>query len=226
MNKIVFHGSNNGMIKKFAPIESTQHGKYVYATENFEIAGIFGFKMSSIARTLMFDNFGNLIVCERIKDYMKNNDCPVFIYAMDGKNFEYFDKDNWGNHEVRTTQRVKPKKIIKFDSAVEMLKQFANEGKIKLYFYPEKPEFLPKNDYDLIQNAASIYAMNKKNIDSLDELLLVHPNFKNAIEVIKDTIDSLPENKKRDYVKSIYNFKTQKLLPNIENLIDEEKDIT
>ena len=221
MNKYVFHGSNNGEIKEFIPRESTQKGKYVYATENFEVAGIFGFQMSSIARTLMYDKSGNLVVCERIKNYMQKHDRSVFIYKLDSKPFEYFNEDNWGKNEVRTSQSVKPEEVVKFDSALSMLKQFAKERKIKLYLYPEKPDYLPKNDYDLIKNAAIIYAMNKANEDIFDELLETYPNFKDAVGFVKNKIDSLPESKKQGYAKSIYNAKKQELRPEIESLINQ-----
>lgn len=223
MNKFVYHGSINGEIKEFVPRESTQKGKYVYATESFEVAGIFGFQMSSIARTLMYDKSGNLVVCERIKDFMQKHDRSVFIYKLDSKPFEYFNEDNWGKNEVRTNERVKPEEVVKFDSALSMLKQFAKEGKIKLYLYPEKPDYLPSNDYDLIKNAAVIYAMNNSNACIFDELLEIHSDFKDAVEFVKNKIDLLPESKKQSYARSIYNNKAQKLQPEIEALIKQEE---
>lgn len=81
----IYHGSPNGDIKVFEPRESTQKGAYVYATDKIEIAGVFGFKMSSIEKSLSFCGDKTLIVTERVQGYFKIMTIQsIFINWMEG----------------------------------------------------------------------------------------------------------------------------------------------
>lgn len=225
MEGFVYHGSPKGDIEIFEPRESTQKGAYVYATNRFEIAGIFGFKSSSLERSLCIFNPCDAVVfvTERLKDYFKNNDKPVYIYKLDGKDFDYFDENSWGKNEVRSPKAVKPLEIIKFESGLEMLKQFHKEGKIKLFLYPEKPDYIPENDYDLFSCVAKIYAFNpKRNFNMFDRLKKYHPDFSNACDKLKAKMDKMSEQEMMEYSESLYDWKTHKVSKEVYELMEED----
>ena len=219
----VYHGSPNGDIKVFEPRESTQKGAYVYATDKIEIAGVFGFKMSSIEKSLSFCGDNTLIVTERVQGYFKSHDHPVYIYKLDGRSFDYFDENSWGKHEVRSPEKVVPLEIIKFDSALEMLKQFEQEGKIKLFLYPNRPNFLPSNDFDLFAAVANIYAFYPERTSNVfDRLKRYHPDFAGFCDVIKAKMDKMDDKEKLQYAAGLYDFKTQKCSQEVYDFFKEK----
>lgn len=223
MEGFVYHGSPRGGIEIFKPRESTQKGEFVYATDMFELAGIFGFKMTNLERSICIFSTNTkaplVFVTERMKDYFKNNDKPVFIYKLDGKDFEYFEENSWGKSEVRTSKAVKPLGIIKFESGLEMLKQFDKEGKIKLFLYPEKPNYIPENDYDLFYCVAKIYAFNPSNPRIFKRMKNNYPHFSDACDALKAKMDKMNEREMMGYAESLYDWKTHQVSEEVYGLM-------
>lgn len=226
MEGYVYHGSPNGDIKEFEPRQSTQKGKYVYATKDFVVAGIFGFKMSSLERSIGFSNKENIYkVIERFDKYFQKNDRPVYIYKLDGKDFDFFEDNSWGEHEVRCAKCVKPLEVIKFESGFEMLKQFEREGKIKLFLYPDKPCYLPNDDFDMFRSVAKIYAYNpSRNGLIFNKLSMLHPEFSSVCEKLKAKMDKMDDKDKMSYAESLFDFKTGKASQELYDFFENKQD--
>ncbi len=209
MEGFVYHGSDRGDIKVFRPRQATQKGEFVYATPYFELAGIFGFRAGTINADLRC-KYGKYVVVERSKDYFKNHDKPIYIYKLDAKDFDYFDEDNWGRNEVRSPKETEPLEVTKYDSHLHMLQEFEQQGKVELFLYPEKPDFLPENDCDLIWSMAQIYAMNPERTYIFDQLKEARPDFTEVIDHVKAQMEGMDKTSMVDYANSLYDFKTKK----------------
>ena len=223
-NKFVWHGSPVGDIEVFQPRESTQKGAFVYAAADFEVAAAFGCAMGSLTRDLSFRN-GKINIVERIEGYFTKHDAPIYIYKLPADGFEVFEEDNWKNLEMRCPNQVKPVEVLKFDSFLELYKQLAAEGKIDLYLYPEKPEGVSQNDYDVIQSVVHIYRMNpEKHIGIFDKFAYLYPKFEKIAKYLKDMLPLMTNQQLKDYARSVYDRKTDRLLPELESLLEEENE--
>lgn len=226
MNKFVYHGSPNGDIKIFEPRESTQKGAYVYATESFEIAGIFAVRADSLERDIkFFMNEKRLIVVERVENYFKNTDKTVYIYKFDSSDFSYFNEDNWSKLEVRSNKKVAPIEVVKFDSGIEMLKQFAKEGKIGFYAFAERGKAgVDENDFDMLDHVAKMYSMNPEKSQYVFGMAKTYyPNLKEGINYIEKSIVGKSNAQQREFAKDIYDYCKKKLRDDVAASLEKKE---
>ena len=194
----IYHGSNVGDIKEFKLFESTQEGQYIYATYNYVWACIFGIAQqvgkSPVNRYEIRD--GKTYFIERKQNQIKNNDGPIYVYIFDDNDFKNFNTDNYEGIERRTNIPQKPKKVIKYNSALELLKSFENEGKLELFFYPNKPQnfSIYNGDIDLLYWALGCYLISPKNIIAFDKLILNFPQLAEKAKKLKNLTKTLNKN--------------------------------
>ena len=147
----VYHGSNTPNLKTINKRKSTHMKEWVYATPSKAIATIF---LSKKGGDLYYSLSGNGIdepikLVERKPGMFKEIfNCDGYIYKLDSKNFKS-GLTNWSAEVVSD----KDEEVISseyIENIYEELLKLNQENKIKLYLYPNRPEFIPLDNSDLI----------------------------------------------------------------------------
>jgi len=148
----VYHGSKTKGLKKLKKRSSTHQKEWIYATLSKAIAIIFisnggsdlnydlsgsGTKESPITLTErkagMFDDIFNL---------------SGSLYTLSGKNFQK-GKTGWSAEVVSEFEEdIIAEEYI--ENVLEKLNELSEQGEIKLYRYPNRPDFVPSDNSDLI----------------------------------------------------------------------------
>ena len=70
------------------------------------------------------------------------------IYTLNGKNF-VSGKTNWSAEVVSNFDEIVIHEEY-INNVFEKLKELNNKGELKLYLYPNRPNFIPKDNSDLL----------------------------------------------------------------------------
>lgn len=150
--KNVYHGSTQQGLKTIIKNKSTHGQAWVYATLSKAISTIFiSNKGSNLYYYLSGDGTENnpIILVERKENMFKDIfNVSGSLYTLSGKNF-ISGKTGWSAELVSEyDEDVVHEEYI--DNVFEKLKELNDEGELKLYLYPNRPPFLPKDNSDLI----------------------------------------------------------------------------
>ena len=150
--KNVYHGSTQQGLKTIRKNKSTHGQAWVYATLSKAISTIFiSNKGSNLYYYLSGDGTENnpIILVERKENMFKDIfNVSGSLYTLSGKNF-ISGKTGWSAELVSEyDEDVVHEEYI--DNVFEKLKELNDEGELKLYLYPNRPPFLPKDNSDLI----------------------------------------------------------------------------
>ena len=150
--KYVYHGSYKTKLKVIRPNVSTHMKKWVYATPSFAIATIF---LSNKGNDLYYYLGGSktkeetIILVGRKKDMFKDIfNISGSIYKLNSKNFRENQTD-WSMEVVSD----KDEEIVEeyfIDNVYNELIKLDKQGELKLFFYPNRPNFIPLDNSDLI----------------------------------------------------------------------------
>lgn len=149
MNNYVYHGSSISGLKSLKPSKSTHNKLWVYASKTREAAVIF---ISNKGSDLYYDLSSNndLIELTERKEGMFENIFNVSgsIYYLNPDNF--IDNQTGWSMEVVSDKEVNIIKEEHIDNVYDEIIKLSNEGRIKLYLYPERPDRIPLDNNDLI----------------------------------------------------------------------------
>lgn len=183
----VYHGSKVHGIKKLVPHNST-HGTYVYATKSKEIATIMSKKCGDDATySLITNNEGKLDLIERIPhafDKMFSN--PFSLYTLDSSLFKNI---NTGFDEVVSETKVPVICEESYDNLMDAICKLEKDGLINIYYFPNRPDYIPSDDYDLIYKIRNIYIkkMNYQYTErEMARWIFLHPNLEEELRKIAD----------------------------------------
>lgn len=182
----VYHGSYLSDLDIINPKKSTHQKEWVYATKSKTLALIF---ISKKGNDFYYYLGGGgtkedlPILVERKEGMFKD----IFgikgsIYTLDAKNF-MSNKTGW-NAEVVSCLDEKVVHEEKIDNVYNKLIEVSNEGKIKLYLYPDRPDFIPIDNSDLIPKVMrwEQHGFNtQKFFDFYPELKEKYFEYKNSI---------------------------------------------
>lgn len=149
--KYVYHGSSTANLKIIKPNESTHMKKWVYACASKAISTIF---LSPLGNDLYYYLSGDGInypveLVERKKDMFKKIfDCSGYIYKLDATNFKS-GQTGW-SAELVSDKEEEVIETIYIENVYKELIKLNEEGLIKLYLYPERPDSIPHDNSDLI----------------------------------------------------------------------------
>lgn len=93
---------------------------------------------------------------------------------MDGKNFNHYDY-LW-QPEVISFFDEPVLEEIEIENVLEKLRIFQNEGRLKIYDYPNRPDNIPMDNSDLIENAKLFESMGIKGAE--EQLYKLYPQLK------------------------------------------------
>lgn len=174
--KYVYHGSTQHGLKVIKKNIST-HGKpWVYATLSKAISIIF---ISNKGSDLYYYLGGEgtkekpVILVERKKDMFKDIfNVSGSLYILSGKNF-ISGKTGWSAEVVSEfDEKVIHEEYI--NNVFEKLKELNNKGELKIYLYPNRPNYIPKDNSDLISKVIRW----QKNGINIDQFFKLYPELK------------------------------------------------
>lgn len=143
--KYVYHGSKVHGLKTISPHRST-HGTYVYAMEAKEIAIIMSKRCGDDATFSLSrnDNKEKYNLVERIPHAFEKMFSNEFsLYTLDGSHFKDIKT---GFNEVVSEEEVPVIKEEIYPSLIEAVKTLVDDGLINIYYYPDRPNYIPEDD--------------------------------------------------------------------------------
>ena len=177
MEEYVYHGSSNGDLKVLKPQKSTHLKNYVYATESPIIALIFAAENhGDLSFDLTLKN-NKIILTERRKDAFAIYNKAGYLYTLKKDNFKKLD--NIWEGEVVSEKEEKIISCKYIPNILQKLEEYADKKEIVIYRYPNKPDFIPKDDSDLVDKYIKFEKMGHKG--AIDTLLFAFPNLKEKV---------------------------------------------
>ena len=174
--KYVYHGSTQHGLKIIKKNISTHGKSWVYSTLSKAISIIF---ISNKGSDLYYYLGGEgtkekpVILVERKKDMFKDIfNVSGSLYTLSGKNF-ISGKTGWSAEVVSEfDEKVIHEEYI--NNVFEKLKELNNKGELKIYLYPNRPNYIPKDNSDLISKVIRW----QKNGINIDQFFKLYPELK------------------------------------------------
>lgn len=156
MEGFVYHSDRRQGLTGIVPTSSlSDRPRHVHATTNLDIAALYlsGLGGDFSCTLGRLGEQGPLFIVERFKgafDFRYNS--KGSIYTLSGMNFRLRGNDGWKKRAIsdRPTRVLAEKKV---DNSVIYLRELAGEGAIRIYSYPCRPDGIPGDDSDLIDEA-------------------------------------------------------------------------
>lgn len=219
----VYHGSKTKGLKVLIPHEST-HGKYIYATNNREIAIIMAKQFGDDATySLELSSDGKYDLVERIPHAFEKMFTNEFsLYTVDASTFKDLKT---GFNEVVSDTDVEVLKEEHYDNLIDAVNDLAQNGLIHLYRYSERPNYIPKDDSDIIDKIQHVYIEKYHKVytgRTFARWIFLHPNLEDEFRLIakKQGVD-LPS---YDEIYAYFNCE-QKLSPNNELFVESAREM-
>ena len=160
---ILYHGSEQENLSVIKPNISTHGKKYVYATKYWNIALVFLSRWNDFLLTLGTDIVNNklkITLVERHKNIVEKiySKKSGVIYKLNSENFRQ-EKDMW-EFEYISEHDEKPIscKIIK--NILDEIVTLNKNGEIQIFYYPNRPKNIPKDDSDMISKCIELYQLS------------------------------------------------------------------
>ena len=172
----VYHGSIHQGLKIIKRNKSTHGKSWVYATLSKAISTIFiSNKGSDLYYYLSGDGTENnpVLLVERKEGMFKDIfNVSGSLYTLSGKNF-ISGETGWTAEVIsESDENVIHEEHI--DNVFEKLKELNDMGELKLYLYPNRPPFLPKDNSDLIPK---VIRWRKRGIN-IETFFTLYPELK------------------------------------------------
>ncbi len=175
-SRYVYHGSTQQGLKIIKKNMSSHGKSWVYGALSKAIATIF---ISDKGCDLYYSLSGAgtkespVILVERKEGMFEE----IFhmsgsLYTLSGKNF-ISEKTGW-SAEVVSEYDEEVIREEHIDHVFEKLKEFNDQGEIKLYLFPDRPDFIPKDNSDLIPKVIKW----KNNGINIDQFFQLYPELK------------------------------------------------
>jgi len=193
MEKIVYHGSPFGNIDKLEARVSTHLKKCIYATDNKVIAMLFMARGKGDLDTLISYDEGKIVLVERRENVLNQlYNKTGYMYELDGSTFEHYDY-LWTPEVISFEETIKPINKTFYPNILEVLKGEEQKGNIIIYRYPNRPEYVPQDNSDLIDKYIKFYQLGFK--DSIDQLLSTYPELNDKVQEKLEQIKKNQPNK-------------------------------
>jgi hypothetical protein len=159
----VYHSSLRQGLSLIEPRVGTHAQAWVYAARDLVTASMFlGQHHDFILASGLTGDMP--YICERFAgafDRAKAN-VAASIYVLSGSSFQA-NRTGWEG-DLISEIAVIPLLEIPIENAKTHLLSLRDAGKLKIYFYPDRPQFIPSDDSDLIANASELIAQQGQPI--------------------------------------------------------------
>ena len=176
----VYHGSPIGGLKHIEPSISTHGKNWVYATKDKSVALIFLQKWNDYLINQSINN-GQHELTERLPNVFKEiyKGKSGFLYYLDSKNF--IDGQTSFTPEVISNKIEQVIKCEEIKDCYVKLCEMEKNKEIILYRYPDKPDYIPLDNSDLIKKTQH-FSKNSQNKKELTYYVIKrHPNLEKSL---------------------------------------------
>lgn len=181
----VYYGSLKGDIKVFKS-QLSIHGKNcITAVDNLAVALILlGRGNGDLDVSKIYDNGMPVLVERRPGVLEKLYNKQGYIYELQSDTFSHHDY-LWRPEVTSYEKELIPLKKEYYENILKSLEQLSNDGLIKIYRYPNRPNYIPSDDSDLTDR---YIRLEKEGIvGATAKLLTTHPELKERVlEKIKE----------------------------------------
>jgi len=176
--KYVYHSSIKQNLKFVKPKISTHKKSWVYAMRKPEQSLMFLGNFSDLINQIGFTN-DVFFIAERFKNSLeyayKNKEGSV--YKLEGssfiKNSTSFSQEMISENEASVISEQK------IEDALSEILKLEKEGKVKIYRYPELPDFIPGDKSDLVDKVVSWIPVHGQRV--LEDVKKFHPDILDKI---------------------------------------------
>lgn len=176
--KYVYHGSHIPNLKVIKRNESTHMKEWVYGTYSKVVAIIFSSPMHSDLYYFLSGNgkTTKITLVERKKGmFRKIFNTSGSIYTLSSKNFAE-GQTGWSAEVVSNYDEEVLKEEFIPNLYDELIKASKNKD-INLYLYPNRPDYIPLDNSDLIPK----FARYNKNSRAVESFLQIYPELKDKL---------------------------------------------
>ena len=189
----VYHGSSTRGLKELTPHKST-HGNYLYATDDKRIAIVFSKRCGDdLVYSFGKNDDGPYHLVERmpgVLEKMFSNDSS--IYTLPADNFKDLKT---GFKEVLSTESAPVLNEEYIPNVFDAVKKLEEEGFLRIYRYPSRPEWIPEDDSDLVQKIVRHSARTNEPLtkNTFNRLVFLHPDLMDKVNdcLIASGVDDL-----------------------------------
>lgn len=179
MENIVYHGSPNPNLKEISAHKSTHQKKCIYATRKLAVALTFMGKENGDLDTVLSSIDGKIILVERREGVLKSlYNKGGYVYTLDGSTFSSYDY-LWKEEVISFEPSINIINKTYYPNILDALEEEEKKGNITIYKYPNRPEYIPLDNSDLIDKY--IKYEQEGITGSIDYLLKIYPEFKDKI---------------------------------------------
>lgn len=173
----VYHGSKTSGLKVIEPRVSTHLQNYVYASPSKCVATVFLASGGSDLQYLI-GGMGTLesplYLVERLPGMFEQYfNSSGSLYTLDAKDFSHRGK-LW-NAEVVADNAQEVLAEEEISDVLASLEEYQKQGLVKLYHYPNRPDNVPLDNSDLIDQYINAYQNGHGR--AIESLLRVYPEF-------------------------------------------------
>ena len=180
LGRYVYHASEGQGLTVIRPAVSTHGKEWVYAAKDLVMAALFLSGKGGDLTCAVGREEGVPYVCERFAGAFKHRYGGVkgSIYVLPSAGFEE-GKTGW-EEEVVCGKEVVPVEEIVVEDAEGFLLGLAGEGRLKVFYYPDRPAEIPEDDEDLVYRG--IVWTRQWGEAVLEEFRRYHPQLVGRIE--------------------------------------------
>lgn len=179
--QFVYHASPIKGLKELIPRISTHGKNWVYATKYIGIVAAYLGKWTDFDLAQGSCGDGTKIhLVERYKDAFKEiyGSSKGSIYKLNSTGF--LENMTGFSREVVNPSKVAVVEEIVVDFPLEYLKSLSEKGELELFYYPNRPSCIPKDDSDLAKKAVRWIKEGKPR--TKDSLLKKHPDLAERLD--------------------------------------------
>lgn len=187
MYDVVYHGSSIKDLNVIKSNISSHNIKCIYASDNIAVAMMFMGRTNDLQTLKAIENKVPILVERKEGILQEVYNKPGYIYLLPGETFSH-QTFLWKPEVISTEEFIKPISIIKCDNILDSLKEQAKQGNLHLYFYPDRPSYVPIDNSDLIKMYINYERKGIKG--AVHKLLLEYPEFASEVENIISNEDN------------------------------------
>lgn len=177
---MVYHGSPYSNLKYIEYNKSTHQINAIYASYNLVIAMMFmgrGNGDLDTVKGLFKDDIPYIVERRKgILDKLYNHD--GYIYELDDVTFSYYDY-LWKGEVISFETKIKVENKKYYKNILESLLDEEKNGNIMIYKYPNRPNFIPLDNSDLVDKYIGFY--NSGNEHAINDLLSIYPELAHQV---------------------------------------------
>ena len=184
----VYHGSPISGLTYLEPRISTHGKSWVYATKIKTLAILHSQKKNDYIFNESFHSQIQLELTERIPNALEEiyKGKTGYIYYLSATNF--LDGQTSFTGEVVSEQREEVIKCEVIEDTYEKLLELEMRGEVILYRYPNRPDYIPADDSDLIKSTKYFLENSKDKNGLINYAIEKHPKLKDALLALLESV--------------------------------------